>query len=244
MKKYGLIGRSLQHSFSKSFFEKLFREQSIDASYENLEIETIDECASIFKNDFSGLNVTIPYKEQIIPFLDELSSEAEKIGAVNTVQFRQGKRIGHNTDAYGFHNSIKPFLSNQHERALIFGTGGASKAIEFVLKSLGVEVVFISRTPQAENHFGYEEINDNMISACKLLVNCTPVGTFPSVDQAISLQYEALTKDHLVVDLVYNPAKTMFLEKAELQGAMILNGESMLRHQALKAWEIWNSSDD
>lgn len=244
MKKYGLLGRSLQHSFSRSFFEKLFREQSIEASYENLEIETIEECTSIFETEFSGLNVTIPYKEQIIPFLDELSGEAEKIGAVNTIQFKDGKRIGHNTDAYGFHNSIKPFLTNQHERALIFGTGGASKAIEFVLKSLGVEVIFISRSPNADNHFRYEEVNENMISACKLLVNCTPVGTFPSVDEAIVLPYEALTKDHLVVDLVYNPAKTKFLEKAELQGAMILNGESMLRHQALKAWEIWNSSDD
>ncbi len=244
MKKYGLLGRSLQHSFSKSFFEKLFREQSIDARYENLEIETIDECTSIFEDEFSGLNVTIPYKEQIIPFLDELSSEAEKIGAVNTVQFKQGKRIGHNTDAYGFHNSIKPFLTNQHERALIFGTGGASKAIEFVLKSLGVEVIFISRMPISDNHFGYEEVNKNMIYACKLLINCTPVGTFPSVDEVIELPYETLTKDHLVVDLVYNPAKTKFLEQAELQGAMILNGESMLRHQALKAWEIWNSYND
>ena len=244
MRKFGLVGRSLGHSFSKPFFEKLFIAQSIDASYENIEIQTIDECISIFERQFSGLNVTIPYKEQIIPFLDELTNEAEKIGAVNTIQFKHGKRIGHNTDAYGFHNSIKPFLTNQHERALIFGTGGASKAVEFVLKSLGVDVIFISRTPKGENCFDYNEINERMISACKLLVNCTPVGTFPSVNEAITLPYDALTKDHLVVDLVYNPAKTKFLEKAEYNGAMILNGESMLRHQALKAWEIWNSTDE
>ena len=243
MKKYGLLGRSLQHSFSKPFFEKLFIEQAIDASYENLEIQTIDECISIFERQLSGLNVTIPYKEQIIPFLDELSEEAQKIGAVNTVQFKHGKRIGHNTDAYGFRNSIKPFLTNQHERALVFGTGGASKAVEFVLKSLGVDVIFVARTPKGENCFSYEDVNERMISACKLLVNCTPVGTFPSVDKH-NVPYEALTKDHLVVDLIYNPAKTKFLEKAEYNGAMILNGESMLRHQALKAWEIWNSTDE
>ena len=240
MRKFGLIGRTLQHSFSKTFFEKLFIENSIDASYENIELKDINEVAEILKKDYSGLNVTIPYKEQIIPFLDELSPEAKKIGAVNVVSFTGGKTIGHNTDTYGFHNSIKPFLTNQHEKAIIFGTGGASKAIEFVLRSIGVEVIFISRNPKKSNEFAYSDVNEHMLRACKLLVNCTPVGTYSNIADFIDLPYEYLTENHLVVDLIYNPSKTMYLRKAEEQGAMILNGESMLNQQALKAWEIWN----
>ena len=240
MKKYGLIGRSLRHSYSKSFFEHYFQAHAIESSYENVELETIDEVPEVLKSGFSGLNVTIPYKEQIIPYLDELSNEAHEIGAVNVVGFRDNRSIGYNTDAYGFHQSIKPFLTNLHERAIIFGTGGASKAIEYALKSIGVDVIFISRNPEGANEFAYKDVNDHMINACKLLVNCTPVGMYPFEDAFPDISYSCLTPQHLVVDLIYNPEKTKFLEKAEENGATIINGESMLKQQALKAWEIWN----
>lgn len=240
MHKYGLLGKSLAHSFSKSFFDHYFAQNAINATFENKEITSIEQFPSLHKEGFSGLTVTIPYKEQIIPYLDELSPEAKAIGAVNVIQLKEGKRIGHNSDAYGFHQSIKPFLTNKHERALIIGTGGASKAVEYVFKSLGIDVFFISRTPNSPNQFSYEEINDHMLNACKVIVNCTPVGTFPAIDECIDFPFHFLTNEHLVIDLIYNPAKTMFLKKAEEKGATILNGESMLKQQALKAWEIWN----
>lgn len=243
MKTYGLIGKSLGHSFSKSFFENYFREQSINARYENFELSTIEDVEALFQNDLSGFNVTIPYKEAIIPFLDELSEEAHIIGAVNVVQLVNGRKLGHNTDAFGFHQSIKPFLTNRHERAIIFGTGGASKAVEFVLKKIGVDVIFISRNPQGPNQFHYDEVNNHMIQACKLLVNTTPVGTFPNVNDFLDIPYSFLSEEHLVVDLIYNPEKTKFLEYAELNGALILNGKSMLREQALKSWKIWSGQE-
>lgn len=241
MRKFGLVGQTLKHSFSQKYFNTFFKENEIEAEYLNIELSEISEIVGVFQNEnFSGLNVTIPYKESILPFLDELSEEAKEIKAVNVVSLVNGKRIGYNTDAYGFHQSIKPFLSNRHERAIIFGTGGASKAIEYVLKSLGIDVVFISRNPKGENHFSYDDVNENMINACKLIVNCTPIGMFPKVEECIEIPFNSLTEEHLVVDIVYNPAKTLFLKRAEVNNAMILNGESMLKHQANKAWEIWN----
>ncbi len=240
MKKYGLIGKTLKHSFSKKFFTDFFKTENIEATYENLEIDKVVDVENVFLQNFSGLNVTIPYKEEVIPFLDDLSDEASVIGAVNVISWEGGKVVGHNTDAYGFHQSIKPFLSNQHERAVIFGTGGASKAIAYVLKSLGIDVVFVSRNPTETNHFSYSEVNKNMVNACKLIVNCTPVGMFPDVNVSVELPFGALTEHHLVVDLIYNPKKTLLLKRAEESGAMVLNGESMLKHQAIKAWEIWN----
>lgn len=239
MKTYGLIGRSLGHSFSKSFFEEYFELNNIDAQYLNYELSVIDEVNELFKNQVSGFNVTIPYKEAIIPFLDDLSDEAREIGAVNVVQVEKGKKIGNNSDAFGFHQSIKPFLTNRHERALVLGTGGASKAVEYVLRKIGVDVLFISRNPKGENQFHYDEVNEYMLKACKLLVNTTPVGTFPNVEDCLTLPYNNLSDEHLVVDLIYNPKKTRFLQNAEAAGATILNGESMLREQALKSWKIW-----
>ena len=165
--------------------------------------------------------MTIPYKQSVIPFLDELSADAKAIGAVNVIQFKEGKTIGHNSDAFGFHQSIKPFLTNLHERALIIGTGGASKAVEYVFKSLGIDTVSISRDPQGEKQFSYAEINHHMLSACKVIVHCTPVGTFPNENSVIDFPFEHLTKDHLVVDLIYNPVKTKFLELAQKNGATI-----------------------
>jgi shikimate dehydrogenase len=241
MPKFGLIGKLLDYSFSKTFFTEYFEKNKLNHSYENIEIQTIDEFSKILKsNEFSGFNVTIPYKESIIPFLDELSPEAKIIGAVNTISFENGKIIGHNTDAFGFQQSIKPFLDNRHERAMILGTGGASKAIAYVLKNIGLNVIFISRNPQGENQFSYADMNQNMVSACKMIVNCTPLGTFPNVNEKPDFPTEFITKNHFVVDLIYNPEKTKFLQEAEAKGAIILNGKSMLKEQAMKAWEIWS----
>lgn len=241
MKTYGLLGRNLSHSFSKIFFEEYFHKNTIDAQFLNFELENIENIHSIFEKNLAGLTVTIPYKEAIIPYLDELSDVAKAIGAVNVIQFIDGKKIGHNTDAFGFQQSIKPFLTNKHERALILGTGGASKAVEYVFRTIGIDVIFCSRDPKAVNEFPYSAINDKMLNACRVIVNCTPLGTFPNIEEYIELPFEFLTTEHLVVDLIYNPAKTKFLQKAEENGATILNGESMLKEQALQAYNIWNS---
>lgn len=240
MLNFGLIGKKLDYSFSKTFFTQLFKEKKIEGLYSNIEIDSIEEIKRVFETpDLKGLNVTIPYKESIIPFLDDISEEAKKIGAVNVIQFKEEKKIGHNSDAFGFHQSIKPFLTNQHERALIIGTGGVSKAVDYVFKSLGIDTLFISRNPKGENQFSYEDINVHMLNAYKVIINCTPIGTFPAVDECIPFPFEFLTPNHLVIDLIYNPTKTKFLQKSEEMGATILNGESMLHQQALKAWEIW-----
>lgn len=241
MKTYGLIGKTLGHSFSKDFFEAYFKEHSIDAQFLNFELNEISEVKDVFVGDPSGLSVTIPYKEAIIPFLDDLSEEVKQIGAVNCVQFLGNRTIGHNTDAFGFHQSVKPFLTNKHERAMIIGTGGASKAVAYVLKGLGIDVIYISRNPQGTKQFGYEEVNSHMLNACRLIVNCSPVGTFPNVDEEIILPYGFLMEDHLVVDLIYNPPMTRFLEQSKNAGTTILNGEAMLKHQALRSWKIWNN---
>jgi shikimate dehydrogenase len=243
MLKFGLLGKNLGYSFSKKFFEAYFKKHAIEAQFDNYEIDSIENVSHVFQENLSGLTVTIPYKEEIIPFLDELSDEVKAIGAVNVIQFKGGKKIGHNSDAYGFHQSIKPFLTFQHERALILGTGGASKAVAHVFNSLGIDVIFCSRNPKGPKEFSYELLNEYMVNACKVIVNCTPLGTFPTTDAYINLPFEYLTPEHLVVDLVYNPPKTTFLLKAEENGATVLNGESMLKEQALKAWSIWNEKE-
>ena len=242
-KKFGLIGKTLTHSFSKSFFDKKFRNEGLNASYINFELSRIEEFTKLLNSNpnLSGLNVTIPYKTEIIPFLDELSIKAEEIGAVNTIQFKSGKLIGHNTDAFGFQQSIKPFLRNIHEKALILGTGGASKAVAYVLKNLGIEVAYLSRNPSDETQFSYADANELMVDAFKLIVNCTPLGTSPKIEQMPNFPIQYVSKDHLVIDLIYNPAETLLLRKAKGRGADTLNGLSMLQHQALKAWEIWNA---
>ena len=242
MKVYGLVGKTLQHSFSANFFSDYFVTENIAAKYQNFELAALEDIQSVFDLKPAGLNVTIPYKESVIPFLDELDPIAEKIGAVNTIVFDGDKKIGYNTDAFGFKQAIKPFLNNQHERALIFGTGGAAKAVASVLKEIGVDVIFISRDPLGKNkHFNYSEVNLQMLNTCKLMVNCTPVGTFPTSDDFLPLPYEGIGKDHLVIDLIYNPKKSVFLQKAENQGATIMNGEGMLKAQAMKSWSLWNN---
>lgn len=241
MKTYGLVGKTLGYSFSKNFFEEYFKKNEIDAQFLNFEMDTIEGIKDIFDKKPSGLTITIPYKESIIPYLDELSAEAREIGAVNVVQFEDGKKIGHNTDAFGFQQSIKPFLTNKHERALILGTGGASKAVAYVFKNIGLDIIYCARTPKSPSEFPFSAINEHMINACKVIVNCTPVGTFPNVEESIDFPFEYLTTDHLIVDLIYNPAKTKFLRMAEANRATILNGESMLKEQALQAYKIWTS---
>lgn len=239
--KFALIGKTLGHSFSKHFFTEHFAKKAIEATYENIELADISEVRNILIQNFNGFNVTIPYKESIIPFLDDLSPEAKVIGAVNTIAIRNGKSIGYNTDAFGFQQSIKPFLTNLHEKALILGTGGASKAVAFVLKNIGIDVLYVSRNPSKPNEFSYNDINENMLRACKLIVQTTPVGTFPSITDSPIFPFQHLTNEHLVVDLIYNPAETLFLHHAKKNGATILNGESMLKEQALKSLEIWTS---
>jgi shikimate dehydrogenase len=239
---FGLLGKSLGHSFSQEYFTKKFEAEGIDAVYQNLELAQIDELKTVLRTEnLKGLNVTIPYKSDVIPFLDGLSDEAAKIGAVNTIINENGKWIGANTDAFGFQQMIKPFLLNIHERALILGNGGASKAVAYVLKSIGLDVIFAARNPQV-GQFHLSEVNDMMVKHCGIIVNTTPVGTWPNVDDYISIPFHALTDAHLVVDLIYNPEQTEFLKRASEQGATTLNGLTMLYQQAEKSWQLWKAT--
>jgi len=242
MKTYGLIGKSLSHSFSKKYFAEKFAHLGLtDSEYINIEIEAIEEFVEKVKElQPKGLNVTVPYKELIIPYLDELDEVAKEIGAVNTVVFKNGKLKGYNTDAFGFYQSIKPFFKSQHERALILGTGGASKAIEYVLKQYGVEVMFASRNDSKNNVLNWNDINENVIKHHLLIINCTPLGMFPNVDSKPDIPYSALSNNHLLVDLVYNPDETLFLKLGKENGAKVINGLTMLQQQAEKSWRLWN----
>lgn len=237
MKKYGLIGRSLSHSFSKGFFTTYFQQNGIASSYSNLELTRVDEFPRV-KELYDGFNVTIPYKEEIINYLDELDPIAKVIGAVNTIKVSNGVYKGFNTDVIGFANMIKPFLTNKHEKALILGTGGASKAVVFVLEGLGVECLLVSSSGKGD--FAYSDINGVMIESCKLIVNTTPVGMYPDISARIDLPYSNIGEEHLVIDLIYNPEETILLKEAKLQGAAVLNGLSMLKEQALASYRIWN----
>lgn len=250
---YGLIGYPLSHSFSKKYFTEKFEKENIsDSEYHAFPIEKIELLPQLIKDNPSlrGLSVTIPYKESVIPFLDELDATAKKIGAVNCIKITNTTTHsqlptphfkGYNTDAFGFRQSIKPFLESQHERALILGTGGASKAVEYVLKEIGINCFFVTRNKTAENQFTYDEVNENMLNAFKLIINATPLGMFPNVDACPAIPYQYLSPSHLLYDLVYNPTETEFLKQGKLKGASIVNGFSMLQHQAEEAWRIWNT---
>ena len=242
MKAYGLIGKSLKHSFSKAYFEKKFQSLGIDASYSNFEIADIQQVRDLIGKDASilGLNVTIPYKQTIIPFLDELDADAQAIGAVNTIRIRNGKWKGFNTDYYGFMTSLKPFLENVHNRALILGSGGASLAIQHGLRLLDIPFHVVSRE-KAKGDLSYEDLNENVVKACKLIINTSPVGMYPDAESFPEIPYKYITSDHLVYDLVYNPEESKFLQLAKERGALTMNGLDMLKHQAEKAWKIWNS---
>jgi shikimate dehydrogenase len=247
MTNFGLIGKTLRHSFSKSYFENKFRTSGIrDHLYNNIEIADITDFKKVISGipGLRGLNVTLPYKESVIGYLDGLSGEAKEIGAVNCISIKDGRLTGHNTDAYGFSQSIKPFLDVNHQRALILGTGGSAKAVAFALKKTGVEVFFVTSSPvkKTPSTFFYNEINNNVMDAFGLIVNTTPLGMFPDIKRFPVLPYHLFTPLHLAYDLIYNPDETLFLKQARKQGATVVNGLSMLQLQAEKSWEIWSQS--
>ena len=243
MRIFGLIGRNINYSFSVTYFSDKFQKESItDCLYKNFDIPDVTYFLQIFKKhkDLKGLNVTIPYKQEIIPYLDKLSRKAEEVGAVNTIKItKKGLLKGYNTDVYGFKKSLKPLLKPHHKKALVLGTGGASKAVIYVLEKLGLEYKIVSRNPEV-NQFSYSDITQEVMQEYTLVINCTPLGTFPNIDQCPELNYEYFTDKHLAFDLIYNPAETTFLKKAKQQGASIQNGYQMLVFQAEKAWRIWN----
>jgi len=244
MRKFGLIGKDISYSFSKGFFsEKFENENRTDCSYENFDLQDISEFETILKKipDLKGLNVTIPYKEQVIPYLDKLNKKAKKIGAVNTIKIsKKGKLTGYNTDYYGFKKSIEPFLKPHHKNALILGTGGASKAIRYALKRLNISVTYVSRLTSNTNTVTYQSLSEADITKHTIIINCTPLGTHPDISKSPDIPYQFITNKHLLYDLVYNPAETTFLQKGKAQGASICNGLLMLHLQAKKSWKIWN----
>lgn len=246
MQKYGLIGFPLSHSFSKTYFNQKFEAEKIDAEYLNFEIPTIRDFKNVLKEnpDLRGLNVTIPYKEQVIPYLDDLDEDARQIGAVNVIKFTKGlfgktKLKGYNSDIIGFKQSIEPLLTESHRKALILGTGGASKAVFQGLKQLGVGSTLVSRKPK-EFCITYEEITPKTMEQYTVIVNTTPLGMFPNVNACPNIPYDLLTPNHLLYDLLYNPDETLFMKKGKEKGATVKNGLEMLLLQAFAAWEIWH----
>ena len=246
MDKYGLIGYPLGHSFSQSYFNEKFQNENIDALYENFEIPSIENFPEIIETNpnLRGLNVTIPYKEKVISYLDVISPEAREIGAVNVIKVeRKGKSTyltGYNSDVIGFTRSIEPLIEKYHKKALILGTGGASKAINYGLKSLGLETVFVSRY-RKPGTICYEDITPKVIKEYNVIVNCTPLGMFPHTDECPNLPYEAMNTQTLLYDLIYNPDMTMFMQKGAEHGATVKNGLEMLLLQAFASWEFWHS---
>jgi len=243
MRTFGLIGEKLEHSFSPRYFSNKFTLENIENSeYKIFELANIENFKTLIgkEKSLAGLNVTMPYKKEIIPYLDELDKMAAKVGAVNTIKFSNGALKGFNTDVYGFKRSLAAMLKPAHERALILGTGGASEAVACVFKDLGVEYKFVSRLA-SESNFSYADLNQYVLKHFKLIVNTTPVGQYPKTEFSPNIPYEYLTPNHLCYDLIYNPEKTLFLEKAESRGAVTLNGQRMLTLQAEKSWQIWNS---
>ena len=249
MKTYGLIGHRLGHSFSRKFFTEKFAGENLpEHEYVNFELDSIADFPAIFSQgkEICGLNCTIPYKQQIMQFLDEIDPEAAAIGAVNTVKIidRNGRRIlkGFNTDLYGFENSLRPMLNKKHRKALILGTGGASRAIKFLFDRL--QIGYLSATTKENpgtKEISYAQIDEKLLKEYLIVVNATPLGTFPKVDTCPNIPYQFITPDHVLYDLVYNPEETLFLKKGKAQGAQTKNGLEMLHLQAIRAWEIWNA---
>jgi shikimate dehydrogenase len=244
MKLYGLIGFPLTHSFSARYFSQKFEQEQLNnCQYQNFEIEHVDELKTILSAnpDLCGLNVTIPHKSTVIPLLDELSEDARNIGAVNVISIINGKTIGYNTDAFGFKQSLNGWLPGDIKGALILGTGGASKAIVFVLKQMGISVKIVSRKSGAD--LTYEQIDQAILDNHQLIINCTPMGTSPETNSCPDLPYSMLTKNHYLYDLVYNPAETAFMKQGVKFGAKTKNGFQMLILQAEAAWKIWNPAN-
>jgi len=238
MRTFGLIGKTLSHSFSEGYFNEKFHKEDInDAEYKNFELNNISEFTDLIsKIKHSGLNVTTPYKESIIPFLDELTPHAKAIGAVNTIQFKDNKLIGHNTDTIGFSQSIYPLL-NERNKALVLGNGGASKAIQYALKTLNIEYKIVSR----KSSFDYSDISSKSIGYYDIIINTTPLGTYPEIADFPQIPYKELNENHLLFDVIYNPTESAFLRFGKTRNCSIKNGLEMLEIQAESSWNIWNS---
>jgi shikimate dehydrogenase len=249
MDKYGLIGYPLGHSFSINYFNQKFADEGINAKYMNFEIPSIDALAEVLDSnpELKGLNVTIPYKQKVMEFLDQISPEARAIGAVNVIRVtHEGKDIklkGFNSDVIGFTQSIEPMLEPYHKKALILGTGGASKAIDYGLKSLGLETVFVSRYRRPET-ICYEDITPDVVKEYNVIVNCTPIGMFPKTEECPLLPYEAMDEKNIHYDLIYNPDETLFMKMGAERGASVKNGLEMLLLQAFASWEFWNGKEE
>lgn len=239
--RYGIIGYPLAHSFSPAYFKQKFADLRVDATYETFPLEHISSFPELLSTypDIRGLSVTIPHKETVIPYLDALDDTAKSVGAVNCISIKDGVKTGYNTDVIGFERSLVPLLQPQHTHALILGTGGAAKAVAYVLKKLGIDYEIVSRT-KGDDKLSYEEVTLNVIKTHPLIINASPAGMQPDIDTFPPLPYEAIDSKHLLYDLVYKPGKTKFLSLGEEQNAVIKNGLEMLYLQADAAWEIWN----
>ena len=241
---YGLVGHNISYSFSEKYFSDKFKKLKLSGyQYQNFDISNIDKLPHLIARNqhLYGLNVTIPYKEAVIEYLDFMDPEAAKIGAVNTIKILPNKKLkGYNTDVYGFEHSIKPLLKAHHNKALILGTGGASKAIKYVLEKNKISVLFVSRTPTNKNEISYNDLSKNVLELYTVIVNCTPIGTYPNSADCPNIPYEYLGPKHLLYDLIYNPSETLFLANGRQKGCVITNGFEMLELQAEKSWELWN----
>ncbi len=246
MRTFGLIGYPLTHSFSQGYFSEKFKNEGIEARYLNFPISSIhDFCGLLEQHPYlAGLNVTIPYKEQVLPYLDELDDEAARIGAVNVIKIFWDKKRpflkGYNSDVKGFFNALQPLLQPWHGKALILGTGGASKAVAHGLLNAGILYRFVSRHPKGPSQVSYEALTPEIISEYKLIINTSPLGMYPNIETCPPLSYEAITQQHLIFDLIYNPETTLFMKRASENGAVVKNGLEMLHLQAEEAWKIWN----
>ncbi|MBU3012977.1 shikimate dehydrogenase [Polaribacter vadi] len=243
-KLFGLLGKNISYSFSRGYFTEKFKELDLKANkYVNFDLQDITKFPSIIdeNNNLKGINVTIPYKEDVIPFLSKLDKTAEEIGAVNTIKFtKRGDLKGYNSDVVGFENSILPLLKKGHKRALILGTGGASKAIAYAFKRNDIKFKFVSRKPMGKKQISYDDLTQEVIEKYTIIVNSTPVGTSPDIDKCPNIPYQFITKEHILYDLIYNPAVSTFLSKGKENGATIKNGLEMLKLQAEESWRIWN----
>lgn len=244
MREFGLIGYPLSHSFSKGFFAEKFAKENIDnTQYENYPIETIEQFKGLWEQhpSLEGINITIPHKKAVIPFLDYPSSVVKSINACNCIRKYNGKLYGYNTDVIGFEKSLLPFLQPHHKKALILGTGGAAAAVAWVLNKLSIDFKYVSRVDGSNDTISYELLNTDIIQTHSLIINTSPVGMYPHVNDAPALDYSAIGQGHHLYDLIYNPAETLFLQKGKERGATIQNGLEMLHLQAEASWEIWNS---
>ncbi len=244
-KVFGLLGKNISYSFSKGYFKEKFEKEGLENhEYVNFDIPNFEDFSKLIhdhKNELCGMNVTIPYKENVFNYLNNLDAVAQEIGAVNTIKItKEGNLKGYNTDAYGFKNALEPLLKKHHKKALILGTGGASKAIAYALKELGIDYKFVSRNPKNKKQTSYKDLSEKVLNTYLVIINCTPIGTFPAINESPDIPYQYISEKHLLFDLIYNPTETAFLKQGKKNGAIIKNGLEMLALQAEKSWEIWH----